>query len=646
MSNSIRQLAAIMFTDIVGYTKLMGDDEEKGFDVLNKNRSIQKPVIERYNGILHKELGDGVLASFKTATDAVQCSLEIQSICKAEKDLRIRIGIHLGEVLFDQNDVFGDGVNIASRIQEKAPPGSIYISEPVFRNIQNKKGIGAYFVKEEFLKNVKFPVSIYELNKRGSQPTALSHTQKSIAVLPFVNMSTDPEQEFFCDGISEEIINTIVQFPDIKVSARTSSFSFKGKKEDLKSIGQKLGVSNILEGSVRKSGNRVRITAQLLEASTGFHLWSKKYDRELDDVFAIQDEIALEIANQLKLTLSATQDAPYTRNQTQNFEAYQQYFKGRSIYFRRGPDIKDAIACFENALDIDPQYALAHSGLADSYIMFGFWGIMAPKDCWTHALIAAEKASQLDPDSSEVCTTRGMIALLYHRDYTKAELLFQQAINLNPTNTQARVWYGLFYLLTIKDDIEKSLEQCKLATEYDPLSSYAFSAYAWALIIAKDMDSANRFAKAALKLGQNGLFAHSTMGYCYLLSNNLEGALKEFKICYKLSSRNVMGLFLLYRVYNKMNQSEHSSKITKALEKELMNVFLMPTATAIASAYLGKDELAIKALKIAADTHDPSFPLQIGLYLLESRALTQLNKFKKILTDAGIPPNDNWNKKD
>ena len=642
MSNSTRQLAAIMFTDIVGYTELMGDDEEKGFSVLNKNRSIQRPVIEKHKGFWHKELGDGVLASFKTATDAVQCSYEIQTICKKEKDFKIRIGIHLGEVIFEHNDVFGDGVNIASRIQEKAPPGSIYISESVYRNIQNKKGIGADFVKEEFLKNIKHPIKIYEINEGGRKRPGLPHSKKSIAILPFVNMSTDPEQEFFCDGISEEIINTIVQFPDIKVSARTSSFSFKGKKEDLRIIGQKLGVGNILEGSVRKSGNKIRVTAQLLEATTGFHLWSKKYDRELHDVFVIQDEIALEIANHLKSTLSGDQETPYTRNHTQNFEAYQQYFKGRALFFKRGAEIKEAIACFENALNLDPKYALAYSGLADTYVMFGFWGIMAPKDCWGQALIASNKASQLDPDSSETCTTRAIIDLLYHRNYSKAEVEFERAINLNPTNTQARIWYGLFYLLTIKNDIDKGLEQCKLATEYDPLSSYAFICYAWAFIYAKDVESAIPHAEYSLKLDQNGLVAHNTVGYCNLLTGDLEGALKEFKICHQISNKNTHILFLLYSVYNKMDQPEMALKIYNEIEKNFENSLILPTSTAMAAAFIGKEDIAIKALKAASEIHDPSFPWHLGAYYNESRPLAKLKDFKKIILDAGIPRNNYW----
>ena len=290
---SSRQLAAIMFTDIVGYTALMGNDEQKAFSILNKNRELQKPIIEQFNGRWIKEIGDGVLASFHTVADAVYAAVKIQEACNASKEFQLRIGIHLGDILFENDDVFGDGVNIASRIQAIAEPGSIYISESVRSNISNKKDIQTKFVKEETLKNVKEPVKMYEVITANAPATAGSTTQaqkittqeKSIAVLPFANMSSDPEQEYFSDGISEEIINMLAQVPGLKVAGRTSSFSFKGKNQDLRLIGEQLNVNHILEGSVRKSGNKLRITAQLIKVADGYHLYSEKFDRELRRYF-------------------------------------------------------------------------------------------------------------------------------------------------------------------------------------------------------------------------------------------------------------------------------------------------------------------------------------------------------------------------
>jgi len=637
-----RRLAAIMFTDIVGYTQLMGDDEEKGFSVLNENRKIQRPLIQKFNGILHKELGDGVLASFDTATNAVLCSKEIQNVCSKHSDFNLRIGIHLSEVVFEDNDVFGNGVNIASRIQEKAPPGGIYITESVYRNIQNRISIETEFVKEENLKNVKFPVKIYAI-KTGIKPTSLPDSiKRSIAVLPFVNMSGDPEQEYFCDGISEEIINTIVQFPDIKVAARTSSFSFKGKREDLRLIGQKLGVNNVLEGSVRKSSNRIRINAQLLEASTGFHLWSKKYDRELNDIFEIQDEIALEIADQLMITLSDSNELPVKRNQTQNIEAYQLYLKGKSLYYQRGPSIQQAIDCFNKALDIDPNYALAYSGLADTYVMFGFWGLMAPEDCWPRAIDASKKASQIEENLSETCNSRAIKALLYDRDFDTAEREFKKAIKLNPTNTQARVWYGLFYLQPIRNEAEKGLEQCKLATEFDPLSSYAYLSYAWTLIYAGRIEEAKAVAEYGIKLGADDVFVHNTLGYIYLLAGNLEESLREFMSCYKISKGSTQTLCQLISVYLRMDEKQLAAKVYADLESQYQQRRIQPISVAMAAAMMGKNEFALKMAQAAVDVHDAAFPFTFLGFSEFSKPLIQLPGFKKILEKSGIPLHDKW----
>ena len=246
--HSSRQLAAIMFTDIVGYTALMGSNEQKAFELLNKNRQIQRPVIEEFNGKFIKELGDGILASYNTVTDAVYAAIKIQEKCNAVKDFQLRIGIHLGEVIFENDDVFGDGVNIASRIQSAARPGSIYLSESVYNNISNKHDINARFVKQETLKNVKDPVRIYEIITRQVAETPEPELkekpkqapQKSIAVLPLLNMSNDPEQDYFCDGITEEIINALAQLNNLRVIARTSVFSFKSKNLDVKEIGKTL----------------------------------------------------------------------------------------------------------------------------------------------------------------------------------------------------------------------------------------------------------------------------------------------------------------------------------------------------------------------------------------------------------------------
>jgi TolB-like protein len=406
-----------MFTDIVGYTALMGENESKAYQLLKKNRQVQKPLIEKHGGKWLKEIGDGVLASFQTITDAVYCAVEIQRKCEAETDLKLRIGIHLGEVIVEEGDVFGDGVNIASRLETMAPAGGIYVSESVYRNIENKKGIRAKFVKEENLKNVKHPIKIYEIdvqasvvvipdvptietasevktrpigwikpvfiiplivlvvlaaylvyknvgkNKDTTEISEQENREKSIAVLPFANMSDDPDQEYFSDGLSEELLNLLAKIPELKVIGRTSSFSFKGKNEDLREIGRKLGVSYLLEGSVRKSGDKIRVTAQLINAADGSHLWSDIYDRELEEVFAIQDEIATKVVDQLKISIPGLLErTPVVKN----VEAYNLILEAN--YIAPQPDSFDKqIALVERAIALDSSDARIWAELAKVY---------------------------------------------------------------------------------------------------------------------------------------------------------------------------------------------------------------------------------------------------------------------------------------
>src|ERR1019366_350753 len=407
MSQS-RQLAAIMFTDIVGYTALMGDDEQKAFTILNKNRALQKPIIEQYNGRWIKELGDGVIASFNTVADAVYAAIKIQETCNASKEFQLRIGIHLGDVLFENEDVFGDGVNIASRIQTAAKPGTIYVSESVHNNVSNKKDIQTKFIKEETLKNVKEPVRIYEIVMMNDSiaPTESKMkiiSQNSIAVLPFTNMSSDPEQEFFSDGISEEIINMLAQVPGLKVAGRTSSFSFKGKNQDLRLIGEQLNVNHILEGSVRKSGNKLRITAQLIKVADGYHLYSEKFDRELEDIFDIQDEIALAILNAIKIKLLDAEKKDVLKRYTDNPEAYQHYLRGRfHVNQYSGADaFKKAIVYYETAIKIEPGYAPAYAGMGWCWLELWFFQFLSREQSLPQMIQSVQCAMELDDEIAE-----------------------------------------------------------------------------------------------------------------------------------------------------------------------------------------------------------------------------------------------------
>ena len=465
MSQS-RQLAAIMFTDIVGYTALMGNDEEKAFRILNKNRELQKPIIEQFNGRWIKELGDGVMASFNTVSDSVNAAIRIQKESRTVPDLQLTIGIHLGEVVFENDDVFGDGVNIASRIQAFSIPGSIYISEAIHNNISNKQGIETRFVKQEKLKNVVSPMRIYEVitahethsSKISIRESVQESSGKSIAVLPFANMSNDPDQDYFCDGISEEIIDALAQLNNLRVIARTSAFSFKGKNIDVREIGKTLDVMTLLEGSVRKSGNWLRITTKLVSVSDGSHLWTNRYDRELEDIFSIQEDIATNVATELKGFLTS-HEKEVIRPQKTLIEAYECFLKGLELFHQL--DVFNSKIMFEKSILIDPDYAPAHAGLSEvlSYIYEWFGGT-------NNNLMLAEshsvKALSLSPNISESHSSYGFVLSLRKR-YDEAEREFIEAIRLNSNSYDAYYRYGRYSFA--RGNIEKSAEMFLKASE-------------------------------------------------------------------------------------------------------------------------------------------------------------------------------------
>ena len=461
MSQS-RQLASIMFTDIVGYTALMGNNEEKAFALLKTNRELQKPVIETFNGRFIKELGDGIMASFNTVSDSVNAALKIQENCKAINDFQLRIGIHLGEVLFENDDVFGDGVNIASRIQAISEPGSIYVSEVVSANVSNKKGIITRFIREEKLKNVREPVRIYEVLKGNGDYSTETPVQpvgqNSIAILPLINMSNDPEQDYFCDGISEEIMNALAQLNNLRVVARSSSFSFKGKNIDVREIGRALNVTNILEGSVRKSGKRLKIVTQLINSSSGSQLWSNLYDRELEDIFSIQEDIASSVATAIKGFLTLEEKETIRRPETV-VEAYEYFLKGRQLFH----DLKLNAArdMFRKAIHLDPEYALGYAGLADALSWLYEWEGGSFSDL-AEAEQSSLKAMTLAPNLAESHSSRGYILAL-GKKYDEAEKEFLEAIRLNSNCYDAYYLYGRSSFS--RGDIEKSAEMLLKASE-------------------------------------------------------------------------------------------------------------------------------------------------------------------------------------
>ena len=402
---TIRQLAAIMFADIVGYTAMMQEDEELAMNCRQKLKQKLEEEVTRHNGKILEFRGDGALCSFNSTIEAVRASLALQLYMQTAPIVPLRIGMHTGDVMMEGNNMYGDGVNIASRMESFALPGSIFISAKVYDDIKNQKDIQTISLGKYALKNVKDPVEIFAISNPGIHIPDMASLegkgekvqQKCILVLPFLNMSNDPEQEYFNDGLTEELITNLSRLKDMKVISRTTSMKYKGTNKDIKTIRSETGASYIMEGSVRKQGNNLRITAQFLDANRDIHLWAENYRGTLDDIFDIQENVAAKIVEALQIQLTVGEKNTLQKRYTENTEAYQLYLQGRYFWKKRNEEgLKSAIRLFEKALEKDPEYALAWAGLADTYNLMGEYTSISRRELFPKLIAAVHKALEFD----------------------------------------------------------------------------------------------------------------------------------------------------------------------------------------------------------------------------------------------------------
>jgi TolB-like protein/class 3 adenylate cyclase len=477
MAEHSHQLAAILFADIVGYTAMMQENEEDAVEKVNRFREVVELIAEELNGKIIQYYGDGSLLLFNSATDAAEFAKLLQEDFQNEPRIPVRVGIHMGDVLLHSGNIFGDVVNIASRIQSLAPVGGIYISEMVYRNIANKKELESIFVREEKLKNVKIPVRIYEIITEGTQPfletggsaepLSLSINTNSIAVLPFNNLSSDSEQDYFSDGLTEDIITQLSKIKAYKVISRTSVMQYKNSPKSVKEIGKDLGVSLIMEGSVQRHKEQVRITAQLINAITDEHVWAESYDRPIHDIFSIQREVALAIAAVLNTTLSKKETRELDYIPTSDLQAYDFYLRGKLLTEKRNKaDLLMAREHFQQAVTKDKSFAAAYAGLADTFLLSSFRGYEDPVMMLWQAKKYIDIATALDPFSGE---TQASLGYWYFQsfDWHAAEITYRRAISLNANQSNVYLWLAI--LLQGKGEHEAALNIYDQGTDINPM---------------------------------------------------------------------------------------------------------------------------------------------------------------------------------
>jgi adenylate cyclase len=534
-----RKLTAIMSADVKGYSLLMSEDEIHTIQTLKTHRQIMSEYIRQHTGRVVDSPGDNLLAEFGSAVDAVQCAVKIQKRLKKENDrfvedkrLEFRIGVNVGDVVQDENNIYGSGVNVAARIEGLADSGGVCISRNAYDHVKDKLGLGFKFLGEHKVKNIKEPVRVYRVLLDSDSTIPLVDEplelpdKPSIAVLPFANMSGDPSQEYFSDGLTEQIINGMCKISNLFVIARNSSFAYKGKSVNVQQIGKKLGVRYVLEGSVQKAGDRVRITAQLIDATTGYHLWSENYDRNLSDIFALQDEITVKLINTMQIKLTYGEQARLWEQELTDIQAFDKQMRGTECFFRfNEKDNKQARQLFEESITFDKSSAM-------SYALLGFTHMLDLVYRWSQfplrSFEEAEKNAQKALSFNESLDL-GHILLgwtyLFKRQHDEAIKEGERAIELNPNGAEAHA--QLAFILILSDKTELAIKLIKRAFRLNPIPpSHYYDFLAMAHRNNGDYEKAIKLAEQGIVGNPDQLAVYLTLTTSYSLLNRTEEARK------------------------------------------------------------------------------------------------------------------------
>jgi len=478
----LRQLNAIMFADIAGYTALMQEDETLALQLRRKFQDKLEKEVTEYNGRILDFRGDGALCTFTSTIEAVRAALAVQLEMQIDPVVPLRIGMHTGDVLVEGNNIYGDGVNIASRIESFALPGSICLSGKAYDDIKNQRDIQTVPLGRYLLKNVKEEVEIFAISNPGIQIPRENHPDgkgkkvtenrsldKSIMVLPFVNLGNDGEQDYFSDGLTEELITKLSKLAEIKVTSRTTSMLYKNTTKDIRTISKENKVNYILEGSIRKYRNDLRIAAQFIDAKSDMHLWADTYRGTVDDIFDIQEQVSEKIVEALRIQITMEEQVMLRKRYTENSDAYQLYLRGRHFWKERNVEgLQSAARNFEKALENDSRYALAWSGLADTYSLMGEYTNISRRELFPKQMAAVYKALQIDNRLGEAHISLGISLMLNEWDWENSKKEFLVGLELSPDYATGHHWYAEWLLF--KGKTEEAFREISLAVSLDPSS--------------------------------------------------------------------------------------------------------------------------------------------------------------------------------
>jgi len=557
-----------------GYTALMQDNEQLARQKRKRLKEVLDNSVSQFNGRVFQNYGDGSLSIFNSAIDAVDCAIDIQRNVQLEPKVDLRIGIHTGDVILEEEQIFGDGVNLASRIESLGVAGSILISEKVFDEIRNKQNIQTRELGYFELKNISQPVRVFAIANSGilvppreALKGKTKKTENRLAVLPFVNMSADSENEYFSDGITEELLNVLTRVEGLQVTSRTSSFAFKGKLDDIRNIGVQLNVDKVLEGSVRKSGNRVRITAQLINAADGYHIWSETYDRQLTDIFELQDEISSIISNKLRkdLTTDRTAEKP-VKAPSRNPVAYSLFLKGKFFWYKLTPaDARKAISCWEQALEMDPDYAEAYAMIAAGHSYLGASGQIDPTKAFDIVKKYSNKALELNPLLAEGHLARGSAFLYYDWKWDEAYYELEKGRQLNPSLVEAYELLAFYFI--VKEKIDDAVKIMEEAERLDPLSPLVLQSLGNTYLFARRYDEGIVQADKLLEMDPQLRMAVELKAWATGMKGDWNAALQLFEELHRLTNHPLKGLMGLGFAFGKLGRKKEALECIRKMEQ-------------------------------------------------------------------------------
>ncbi len=632
-----RRLAAIMFTDIVGYTALMQKDESLAAELRAHHRKEFDQYHKEYHGEILQYFGDGTLSVFQSGVEAVECAIAIQRALQKGEPVPLRIGLHMGDIVFDGTDIYGDGVNLASRIESMGVAGGILISGTLNDELKNHQQISTKSLGVFGLKNIENPVEVFSVTNNGIKIPKRSELKgkqkeitKTIAVLPFINMSSSEENEYFSDGMTEEIINALAKIKELKVTSRTSSFFFKNKNISITQIGNELNVATILEGSIRLSGNMMRITAQLINVADDFHFWSETFDRSIDDIFAVQDEISLLIADRLREHIGHFELEGHLVDDLQiPIEVYQKYLKGRYHLMKLNVDgTEKAISIFQEVIDAQPDFVLPYLAINQGYAFLGAMGLMPAPESFTKAKPFLDKALDLNPNLPESQLNLAWIACWQKWDLKSAYHHVGKALELRPSD---EIYLTISNLLTVEGKLDTAQNYIDKALQVDPLAAMNHHYKGFLFYLQEKYEKAIPYLKKSLQLKNDLPFPHIYLGVISILQGRPEEGLVFFQNLPENEGGDLTklgGTTLAYAALkNTAKTAEGIAKLEAALQSDSMGSamkFLIQVKT-----MMGKYDEAIQLIEQAIGYRLPLALLTYTEPLL--KPLRAIPEFQKLM---------------